>query len=156
MTAAYEQEPTFASADPFAVSHTMYRELVEMASTKDALGAGHEVVERAIVHQGQALLRQLYQDDLDLRTVHEQQVEVVSEDGVRRGERRRGSRTLRSLLGPVVWTRYVYQEPANDSRPPADAGLELPEDGFSRVDIQPGGGVKPRAPEPSSAPSARA
>ncbi len=57
MTAAYEQEPTFASADPFAVSHTMYRELVEMASTKDALGAGHEVVERAIVHRGQALLR---------------------------------------------------------------------------------------------------
>ena len=115
MTAAYKHEPTSASADPFAVSRGLFDALIESASTMQALRTGHETIERAIFAGGQRLLNQLYQDHLDLRATHERRVEVVSEDGVRRVERRQGQRTLRSLLGQVVWTRCVYQAPDRKS-----------------------------------------
>ena len=131
MSTAYKHDPTSANAERFVASHERYAKLVADVSTPQALQMGHEAIERAIAENGQELLRQLYQDHLDLRATQERRVEVVSEDGVRRRERRRGGRKLRSLLGSVVWTRYVYQEAANDGRAPADAGLELSEDGFS-------------------------
>jgi hypothetical protein len=131
MSAAYKHEPPPANADPFAASRRLFDEVVMMASSVKSLTTGHEEVERAILEAGRGLLTRLFQDHLDLRSVNEPRVKVVDNNGVARSERRHGRRRLRSLLGPVVWTRYLYQQASNDGRAPADACLELSEDGFS-------------------------
>lgn len=131
MSAAYKQESPPANADPFSASRRLFDEVVTLASSIKSLTKGHEEVEQAILDAGRGLLTQLFQDHLDLRTLNEPRVRVVGEDGVERPERRHGRRRLRSLLGHVVWTRYLYQQVANDARAPADACLELSDDGFS-------------------------
>jgi len=140
MTAAYKLAPSPCSAEPFAESRLLLDEMIAEMSCAESLARGHEEVEQAILKAGRGLLRQLFQDHLNLRTMTEPRVRVVGEDKVERPERRHGRRKLRSLLGPVVWTRYLYQQAANDARAPADACLGLSEDGFS-MGVRRGGGA---------------
>lgn len=130
MSAAYKHEPAVVT-DPFATSRRLFDDLVAQASSARSLAKGHAEVEEALITSGRGLLRQLFQDHLDLRRSQERRVDVVNEEGVRLTERREARRTLRSLLGPVVATRFLYQEPGNDGRAPADAALRLCEDGYS-------------------------
>lgn len=130
MSAAYKQEPAVVT-DPFSTSRQLFDDMIARASSARSLATGHAEVEEALRTSGRGLLRQLFQDHLDLRSSQERRVDVVDEGGVRRSERRVASRTLRSLLGPVVATRFLYQEAGHDGRAPADAGLRLCEDGYS-------------------------
>jgi hypothetical protein len=130
MSAAYKLEPTPAS-DPFSSSRGVFDQMILSAGSARSLATGHAEVEAAIVVAGRGLLKQLFQDHLDLRSAQEQRVEVVDEEGTRLSERRASRRTLRSLVGAVVARRFLYQEEGHDGRAPADAGLRLCEDGFS-------------------------
>lgn len=130
MSAAYRQDLA-VSSDRFDASRRLFDELVADASSARALGAGHQEVEAAIASNGRKLLQQLFQDHLDLRHVLEARVQVRDEDGVRLPERRRARRVLRSLLGPVVSTRFLYQAEGREGRAPADASLRLSADSYS-------------------------
>ncbi len=130
MSAAYKQEPAVVS-DPFSTSRQMFDDLLALASSAPSLTTGHAEVEQAIVASGRGLLKQLYQDHLDLRHAQERRVAVQDQDGHRLSERRVATRRLRSLLGPVVVTRFLYQGARCEGRAPADAALRLCEDGYS-------------------------
>lgn len=130
MSAAYKQAPA-VSSDPFTASRRLFDDLVARTCSTRMLATGHAEVERAITGSGRELLRQLFQDHLDLRHAQERRVEVRDEEGVRLPERRRSRRVLRSLLGPVVAPRFLYQAEGRDGRAPADASLRLSEDGYS-------------------------
>lgn len=130
MSAAYKEDTSVAT-DPFGASRRAFEELLSRASTSRALAAGHADVEAEISRSGRGLLRQLFQDHLDLRHAQERRVAVRDEHGARLPERRRARRQLRSLLGPVTVSRFLYQEEGREGRAPADAGLRLCEDGYS-------------------------
>jgi len=130
MSAAYKLEPATAS-DPFSRSRGLFDALLTHAASARALAAGHAEVEATLVESGRGLLRQLFQDHLDLRSARERRVEVVDQDGTRLVERRTGRRTLRSLLGAVIVTRGLYQGAGCEGRAPADAALRLSEDSYS-------------------------
>ena len=130
MSAAYKEEVAVAT-DPFGPSRRVFEALLTMASTSRALAAGHADVEAEIGQSGRGLIRQLFQDHLDLRHARERRVAVRDEQGTRLSERRRSRRQLRSLLGPVTVSRFLYQEEGREGRAPADAGLRLCEDGYS-------------------------
>ena len=130
MTAVYKHEPAVVT-DPFATSRQLFDDLMAYASSARTLTTGHAEVEDAIVANGRGLLRQLYQDHLDLRHAQERRVDVRDEDGVRLSERRRAKRTLRSLLGAVVVPRFLYQSASREGRAPADAALRLCPDSYS-------------------------
>jgi hypothetical protein len=130
MSAAYKLEPT-AATDPFATSRDLFDAVVAQASSAPLLATGHAEVEATLIESGRRLLRQLFQDHLDLRAVQETRVVVTDQEGTRLRERRRVPRVLRSLLGPVVVTRWLYQELGCEGRAPADAGLRLCEDSHS-------------------------
>jgi hypothetical protein len=127
MSAAYKREPTLVT-DPFLASRRLFDDLVAQASSAQALTTGHADVEEAIVTGGRGLLNRLFQDHMDLRSAQERRVEVVDDEGVRLSERRLARRTLRSLLGPVVVPRFLYQEAGRRGRAPGDAGLRLCEE----------------------------
>lgn len=130
MSAAYKEAVAVAN-DPFTPSRAVFEQLLSRVSTSRALAAGHGEVEAEIGHNGQGLLRQLFQDHLDLRHAQERRVAVHDEQGAHLTERRRSRRQLRSLLGPVVVSRFLYQEEGREGRAPADAALRLCEDGYS-------------------------
>lgn len=130
MSAAYKVEPSTAT-DPFSKSREQFEALIGQASVARALSAGHAELEDSLKEGGRELIKQLFQDHLDLRSARERDVEVVDQDGVGRGERRQAKRQLRLLFGTVVVTRWLYQQAGCDGRAPADAGLRLTEDSYS-------------------------
>jgi len=130
MSAAYKHEPAVVT-DPFSTTRRLLDDLIVQASSARSLATGHAEVEEVIRSTGRGLLTQLFQDHLDLRAAQERRVDVVDEEGERLSERRVARRTLRSLLGPVVVTRLLYQGAGRDGRAPADAGLRLCDDGYS-------------------------
>jgi hypothetical protein len=130
MSAAYKLEPAGAT-DPFATSRGLFEGLVARVSSARAFRTGHAELEASLSEGGREVLRQLLQDHLDLRSAQEKRVVVVDQDGTRLPVRRRVTRTLRSLLGPVVGTRWLYQQTGCEGRAPADAGLRLCEDSYS-------------------------
>jgi hypothetical protein len=130
MSAAYKHTSPEA-IDAFASSRRMFDSMLQSAASARTIASGHADVEAAILAQGQGLLKQLYQDHLDLRHAQERRVDVVDETGAWRTERRVATRTLRSRLGDVTVTRFLYQAAGHEGRAPADAALRLCEDGFS-------------------------
>jgi hypothetical protein len=130
MNAAYKLGPATA-IDPFATSQGLFDALVRQVSSAQSLATGHAEVEASLIESGRGLLRQLFQDHLDLRSTRERRVEVVDLDGTRLAERRTATRRLRSLLGPVIVTRWLYQQAGCEGRAPADAGLRLCDDSYS-------------------------
>lgn len=130
MSAAYKEDPAVVT-DPFSTSRALFEGLVRQAGSAGCLSAGHAEVEETLWESGRAVLRQLFQDHLDLRHSREPRVAVVNEEGTRLTERRVARRTLRSLLGDLTVTRWLYQGEGAEGRAPADAGLRLCEDSYS-------------------------
>ncbi len=130
MSAAYKQDPVVVT-DPFSTSRDLFEGLVRHAGSAGCLAAGHAEVEQTLWESGRAVLRQLFQDHLDMRHSREPRVEVVNEDGIRLTERRVARRTLRPLLGDLRVTWWLYQAEQEEGRAPADAGLRLCEDSHS-------------------------
>lgn len=120
--------------NPFARSREMFERACERLREPVAFAMTHADVERVLATDGRAILRQLFQDHLDLRGAHEQAAPhlcVVGDDGVERPHHRDATRDLRTLVGDVVVPRIGYSQRGATSRFPMDAVLNLPNDPFS-------------------------
>jgi len=113
--------------DAFGASRAVFAQITEYLSGPQAGRVTHAQLEEQLAARGRELVRQLYQDSLDLRAAREQRLEVTDADGWGRGtaERRR-SRELATVFGQVSVTRIAYREPGLPDLAPADAMLNLP------------------------------
>ena len=130
---------TFASADgslpadcaeAFTGADELYGSLKQWLCGPQAGGLTHAELEERLAADGRELLRQLYQDSIDLRAVREQRVEqVLGADGVRRASAEPGhERTLQSVFGDVRVGRIAYRARGHSNLYPADDALNLPEE----------------------------
>jgi hypothetical protein len=102
--------------------------MVGWLGDEQTTGMTHAQVEERLHTDGLALLRQLFQDSLDLRARREQRVdEVTDADGYPRGVAEGGrQRTLATRFGQVVVARIAYRQRGRPDLHPADAVLNLP------------------------------
>lgn len=118
--------------NPFAASRAQFEALAGQLGAGEALVMTHSAVEELLHVAGFGLLRQLFQDHLDLRAVREGLGETVTgSDGVTRTHHRDSSRPLESLFGRVTVNRIEYRARSGSGLRPLDAVLNLPDDIFS-------------------------
>ena len=112
---------------PFAATRARFASILALVDSEDAFSLTHGELEEMLDREGRALMRQLLQDHLDLRTTREPRVEVVDAAGIRRGSVERGhQRPLQTIFGEVDVTRLAYRSRGRANLHPADAGLNLP------------------------------
>jgi hypothetical protein len=114
--------------DAFGASRAVFEQITQYLAGPQAARMTHAQLEEQLDERGRQLVRQLYQDSLDLRAAREPRLaEVIDADGWGRGtaERRR-SRELATIFGQVSVTRIAYREPGLADLQPADAILNLP------------------------------
>jgi len=112
----------------FAASDSLYRGLVDFLDGAQAAGLTHEQLEARLNCDGRELLRQLYQDHLDLRARREQRIAGVVDAGGRAHNAVEADhgRDLETIFGEVVVTRLAYRAKDAPNLHPADAVLNLP------------------------------
>jgi len=113
---------TFSRADAF------YGSLVGFLSGAEAEALTHDELETRLATCGRELLRQLFQDHLDLRASRERRVGVVTDaTGVAHGAIEGGHhRGLRTIVGKVTVTRLAYRARGAENLHLQDAALNLP------------------------------
>ena len=123
-------EPEVPSAEAAAAQFSAMR--CHLAS-KDALAAEHAEIEIYLWTQGMELLRLLYQDHFDLRSVREpRRQDVTDAEGQRhRSVETEHCRDLESRFGTVVVSRLAYRHKGSDNLHPADAAANLPAERYS-------------------------
>ena len=122
-----------AAAGMFARSKELFDSLARMLLDPATDQVTHGDLEEQVQERGRELLRQLYQDQLDLRAAREERRrEVAGADGVRRTRVEKGRRRqLITVFGPVTVTRMAYRAPGAANLYPADAVLNLPAEAHS-------------------------
>ncbi len=116
----------------FAPSREGFDRLIGDLQSEGALALTHSELENQLWSEGMALLRQLFQDHLDLRSVREvRHASLCGQDGVSRTHRRPSSRNLETVFGSVTVSRLEYRAPGHDSLHPLDAALNLSDNLFS-------------------------
>jgi hypothetical protein len=125
----YAAEPDGA----FTESRECFAELEEWLASEDAAGLQHGELEEQLDVRGRALLRQLFQDRLDLTAAREERRrDVTGQDGVVRTRAERGrTRPLVTRFGQVTVSRIAYRSPGRSNVHPLDAALNLPEEKHS-------------------------
>jgi hypothetical protein len=113
--------------DGFTASRERFDTVLAFLGGADATVLSHAQLEDRLDVAGRALLRQLFQDHLDLRSMREPRVDVTGADGVRRGRVETGhTRELATIFGHVQVARLAYRTPGQPNLHPADAMLNLP------------------------------
>ncbi len=117
-----------ASRDPFGQSRVCFAELVGWLEGTEAAALTHAGLEDELDRRGRELLRQMLQDQLDLRAMREQRIpEVNDAEGVRHGAVEAGHvRPLSSIFGAVSVTRVAYRHRGHTNLYPVDGQLNLP------------------------------
>jgi hypothetical protein len=114
-------------AGGFTASRERFDTVLGFLDGTDAAVLSHSQLEDRLDVEGRQLLRQLFQDHLELRAVRESRVEVTDADGVRRGRVETGhTRGLATIFGQVAVTRLAYRTADRPNLHPADATLNLP------------------------------
>lgn len=130
---AIQPQPV-AVDNPFARSRDMFDRVCGQLQRPDAFVLTHSGIEKMLDTDGREILRQMFQDHLDLRGAREQAapaLRVVGDDAIERVHRRDAKRDLRTLVGDVTVPRVGYSQRGHTSRFPTDAALNLPNDPFS-------------------------
>jgi hypothetical protein len=119
--------------EAFAESRKCFGEIEDWLGSEEAAGLQHADLEEQLDVRGRGLLRQLFQDRLDLTAAREERRhDVTGEDGVVRTRAERGrSRPLVTRFGQVRVSRIAYRAPGRSNVHPADAALNLPEEKHS-------------------------
>ena len=104
-----------------------FEDLIAQVLSPVAAELTHSQAEDLIERQGREVLRQLLQGWLESRGVGDVGPVRVGPDGVRRPQRRRHSRRLESLCGPVQVERLGSSPSGQESLHPCDAALHLPQ-----------------------------
>jgi hypothetical protein len=117
----------------FAKSHECFQAVVGWAESEEAAGLQHAELEEQLGERGRDLLRQLFQDRLDLTALREERRhDVTGADGSARTRAERGrTRPLLTKFGQVRVSRIAYRAPGRSNVCPADALLNLPEEKHS-------------------------
>jgi len=116
------------TTDAFTASRACFVELLDFTEGAQAATLDHAGLEEQLSTRGRELLRQLYQDHLDLRAERETRlVSVADADEVthRRVEADH-ERALATVFGQVTVRRLAYRAPGTANLHPADAALNLP------------------------------
>ena len=101
--------------------------LIDKLRDEKALAMDHSEIEGLIEKEGRDVLRQAFQDHLDLRHLREERFEgLIGADGILRSHVRERSRTLRTNVGTVQVRRFSYSRLEEMSLRPLDAELNLP------------------------------
>jgi hypothetical protein len=117
----------------FERSQALFEQVVAELATQDADERTHTQLEEQLAARGRELMRQLYQDHLDLRTAREQRqgrvvdAEQVAHTRVEGDHQRR----LATVFGQVTVSRMAYRAPGARNLYPADAILNLPAELYS-------------------------
>lgn len=114
--------------DGFGDSRERFDALLGWLSGEEAGGLSHSELETRVQVDGRELLRQLYQDHLDLRACREARIGgVLGADGVRRASAEGGhERPLATVFGSVRVRRIAYRSRGCENLYPADGALNLP------------------------------
>jgi hypothetical protein len=117
-----------ADSHAFARGREQFDHVVGFLDGEGAAGLTHAELEAELGARGRELLRQLYQDHLDLRAEREVRLpEVVGADGAARRYAEAGhSRPLATVFGEVTVKRLAYRRKGEANLHPADAALNLP------------------------------
>ena len=117
----------------FAPSRKCFGALEDWMASEEAAGLQHGELEEQLDVRGRELLRQLFQDRLDLTaTREERRHDVTGEDGVPRTRAEKGrTRPLVTKFGQVTVSRIAYRAPGRPDVHPLDAALNLPEEKHS-------------------------
>ena len=119
-------------ADPadtaFGVSRARFEQVCSFLGDQEASGLTHGELERRLTVDLRELVRQLYQDHLDLRAAREPRLaEVINVDGSGHRSVETGHvRPLQTVFGAVDVTRHAYRRRGERNLYPADASLNLP------------------------------
>jgi hypothetical protein len=119
--------------EAFAESWECFRGIIDWAASEETAGLQHADLEEQLEKRGRDLLRQLFQDRLDLTAAREERRhDVAGEDGVVRTRAERGrTRPLVTRFGQVTVSRIAYRSPGRPNVHPADKMLNLPEEKHS-------------------------
>jgi hypothetical protein len=113
----------------FSLSKQKFETLIRRLNSEDVCQMDHSALETLVDRDGREILRQLYQDHLDLRASQEEKHDVIQgSDGKYRNHRREGEiKKLRVVFGDVEVTRISYEGREMSSLKPLDAKLNLPD-----------------------------
>ena len=117
----------------FAQSRECYQDLEDWMASAEAEGLQHGELEEQLDLRGRELLRQLFQDRLDLAAAREERrPDVAGEDGAVRTRAERGRiRPLVTRFGQVTVSRIAYRSPGRANVHLLDQELNLPEEKHS-------------------------
>jgi len=120
--------PNCCAEDAFSASRARFEQVCSFMGGEEASSLTHGELEARLTIDVRDLVRQLYQDHLDLRAAREERLGgVVDAEGSRRGSVEVGHvRPLQTIFGEVGVTRLAYRRRGDDNLYPADAALNLP------------------------------
>jgi len=120
--------PPSTDTDAFAASRALFGSTLHWLDGAQAAGLDHAQLETQLQGKGRELLRQLFQDSMDLRAARERpRAEVLDADAVARSRVESGhTRALSTVFGEVSVSRMAYRAPGRANLHPADAELNLP------------------------------
>jgi hypothetical protein len=114
--------------DGFAASRERFEQVEGFLDSGQAAGLTHAQLEDQLDARGRQLVRQLFQDHVDLRAHREPRLEAVADAaGTPRGAVEAGHRrTLATIFGDVAIERLAYRRRGEPNLHPADGLLNLP------------------------------
>ena len=120
--------PLSTDTDAFAASRALFGSTLDWLDGAEAAGLDHAQLETQLQGKGRELLRQLFQDSMDLRAARERpRAEVLDADAMARTRVESGhTRALTTVFGEVSVSRMAYRAPGRANLHPADAELNLP------------------------------
>ena len=131
--------PPSAETDAFVASRALFGSTLHWLDGAEAAALDHAQLETQLQGKGRELLRQLFQDSMDLRAHRERpRAEVVGADAVVRSRVESGhTRALTTVFGEVSVSRMAYRAPGRANLHPADAELNLPAEKHSHGHCHP-------------------
>lgn len=119
---------TCADVDVFEASRALFESVVGELAGPDCALVSHAELEELLTTRARELMRQLFQDHLDLRAQREQRLrEVTDAEQVARGSVETGhTRALTTVFGQVGVSRLAYRRRGHANLYPVDAQLNLP------------------------------
>jgi hypothetical protein len=111
----------------FSASRERFDSVIAFLDGATGAALSHAEMEERLTVQGRDLLRQLYQDHLDLRAEREPRVDVVEVGGAARARVEPGHRrALQTVFGVVQVHRLGYRAAGQANLYPVDGELNLP------------------------------
>lgn len=118
--------------EDFSKSKNIFGQIVGWLDEEHSRWLSHDEIERQLQERGRELMRQLFQDHLDLRRKREPRLELVEDsDGASRKRAEESDRELCTMFGDVTVERLAYRKVGYSNLHPSDFVLNLPRNKYS-------------------------